>query len=178
MERVIIPIERTLFLLGRENKTKRSIEAKAKAGLVVIDGEVTIDGEDAFLVYRCSQVVKAIGRGFAPFKAMNLFDSDFYLKVYNIKDFSGKSKNRMGEIKGRLIGRNGKARKYIESSTGCFISIYGHTVSIIGKYPSIGSAERAVEMLLEGSEHSAAYRFLRGEKIRALRNELFGESFK
>jgi ribosomal RNA assembly protein len=89
-----------------------------------------------------------------------------------IRDFSGKSRNRAVELKGRVIGRKGKARKTIEDSTECYLSVYGHTVSIIGSYPAMESAERAVEMLLEGSEHSVVFSFLRKEKTRRIKEEL------
>lgn len=171
IERVNIPADRVRVLLS----CKSRLEEESKSSMnIVMDGEVTIAGEDAFLVYRCTQVIRAIGRGFAPNKAEKLFDDQFYLRIFDVRDFSGKSKNRSFELKGRVIGRKGKARKTIEDSTGCYISVYGHTVSVIGSYPAMESAERAIEMLLGGSEHSVVFSFLRKEKTKRIKEELLG----
>jgi ribosomal RNA assembly protein len=173
IERISIPVDRMRVLLSY----RKNIEEASKAKLDVSrDGEVTIDGDDAMLLYRCVQVVRAIGRGFAPTKAEKLFNDEFYLRVFDVRDFSGKSKKRAMDLKGRVIGRDGKSRKNIEESTDCYLSVYGHTVALIGAYPALGSAERAVEMLLEGSEHSVVFSFLRKEKIRRIREELFEEN--
>jgi ribosomal RNA assembly protein len=173
IEQVNIPADRVRVLLS----CKSEFEKESKTELnVTNDGEVTINGNDAFLVYRFAQVVKAIGRGFAPKKAEKLFDDQFYLRIFDIRDFSGKSKNRTIELKGRVIGREGKVRKTIEESTDCYLSVYGHTVSIIGNYPAMESAERAVEMLLAGSEHSVVFSFLRKEKTRRIKERLLRDN--
>jgi ribosomal RNA assembly protein len=173
IERINIPADRVRVLLSRRSYLEK--ESKARLD-VTMDGEVIVDGDDALLIYRCLQVIKAIGRGFAPIKAERLFDDRFYLRIFDIRDFSGKSRNRSIELKGRIIGRNGKARRTIEESTDCYLSVYGHTVSIIGSYPAMESAERAAEMLLEGSEHSVVFSFLRKEKTRRIKEELMNKN--
>jgi ribosomal RNA assembly protein len=52
----------------------------------------------------------------------------------------------------------GKARKYIEERTGTNISVYGHTVSIIGKHYGVLPAKEAIEALITGARHSTAYK--------------------
>jgi len=92
-------------------------------------------------------------------------DEEYYLEIIDIKDFSGKSKNRMKVLKGRVIGSEGKAKKMIERYTDTKISIYGKTISIIGKWDKIIIAKKAVEMLLSGSLHSSVYKFLEKQKV-------------
>ncbi len=48
----------------------------------------------------------------------------------------------------------------IEELTGVNVSIYGNTIGVIGYSLEMGIAVRAIEMLLEGSEHAAVYSFL------------------
>ncbi|MEM1856188.1 MAG: hypothetical protein QXG70_04375, partial [Candidatus Methanomethylicaceae archaeon] len=54
----------------------------------------------------------------------------------------------------------GKTRKMIEELTDTYISIYGHTVSIIGGYEEVRVAREAIEMLIRGMQHGTVYRFL------------------
>jgi rRNA processing protein Krr1/Pno1 len=71
IERINIPADRVRVLLS----CKSAVERGSKAELnVTMDGEVSVEGDDAFLIYRCLQVIKAVGRGFAPSKAEKLFD--------------------------------------------------------------------------------------------------------
>jgi len=67
-------------------------------------------------------------------------------------------------IKSRLIGTEGKTRKMIENCSGCSVSVYGKTVSIIGRYNQISMAREAINMILRGSKHSNVYRFLQETK--------------
>ena len=63
-------------------------------------------------------------------------------------------------VKGRIIGADGRARKIIEETTGANVSVYGHTVSIIGKVREVEIAREAILRLIEGSEHGSVYRYL------------------
>jgi len=174
-EQVNIPAERVGVLIGAEKRVKTTIESEGHVTMdVEKDGGVTISGEDAFNVYRSKDVVKAIGRGFNPTKALKLFNDGIYLKIFDIKDYAGRKKTHVMRVKGRVIGRKGKAKKFIEETTGCSLSVYGHTASIIGDYRQVELAGRAVEMLLKGSEHSAVFSFLKREKMKILREDIIG----
>ncbi|NNN16740.1 MAG: hypothetical protein HKL79_00005, partial [Thermoplasmata archaeon] len=52
------------------------------------------------------------------------------------------------------------ARARIEELSGCSVSIYGATVSLIGEEAQMERATRAVELLLRGSEHSTVFHLL------------------
>ena len=103
---------------------------------------------------------KAIGRGFNPEKAYKLLEMDYYLEIVDIRDYVGRSKKRLGIIRGRLIGREGKTRHIIEDMTGCDLAIQGHTVSIISDLNGLEAAKVAVSMVLAGSEHGSVYKYL------------------
>ena len=66
----------------------------------------------------------------------------------------------MERIKGRIIGEEGKSRKNIEDLTGAFISVYGHTVGLIGTFKEIKLATDAVTMLSKGRSHKNVYKML------------------
>lgn len=172
-----IPVERVGVLVGPEGRTKKALEERTGARVLINsrEGEVTIDEtpcEDPSLGLKAQDVVRAIGRGFSEVRALALLEEDIYLRVYDIKDYA-RSRNRIVQLKGRLIGTRGKTRDLIEELTGASLSVYGHTVGLIGTLTQLDVAGRALEMLLQGSEHASVYRFL--ERSRAdLRVEEMG----
>jgi len=169
---VRIPRERLGVLIGEHGKTKKEIEKKYGVKIIVDSetGEITIDASnvsDPLLSIKVRDFVIAIGRGFSPARAQRVFDEDTYFESIDIREFTGKSVNDLIRVRARLIGRNGKTRRIIENLTGTDVSVYGHTVSIIGTYENFRVAREAIEMLLRGSEHSTVYRYLEKK-----RNEL------
>ena len=89
-----------------------------------------------------------------------------------MRDYVGKRNKHIHRIAGRIIGKEGKTRRKIENDAGVFLSIYGHTVSIIGKIEGMEVAKKAIEMLLEGANHSTVYRYLEREKKKLRMKEL------
>ena len=157
-----IPIERIPMLLGKEGNVRKKIEKLGECEIIVDSesGEIEINGKNALGVRRAQITCKAVGRGFNPEKAMFLFDEDYLLEVIDIKEFIGKSDKAIRVKKARLIGRQGTIREKIEEHTDCFISIYGKTVAIIGKIDDVGTALKAVEMILEGAKMVTVQNFL------------------
>ncbi|ACB08196.1 KH type 1 domain protein [Candidatus Korarchaeum cryptofilum OPF8] len=109
---------------------------------------------------KLESVVRAIGRGFNPEVAMKLLEDDYVLEVMDIRRFVGETKNALTRMRGRIIGEKGRAKTYIEERTNTKISVYGHTVSIIGRSYDVIAAREAIISLLEGSMHSTAYRLM------------------
>ena len=161
---VRIPTERVGVLIGPGGDTKSRILERTGIILQVdsASGEVTIDesgATDPALSLKVRDFVIAIGRGFSEERAFRLLQDDVYLEVFDIKDFAH-SRNRIGQIKARLIGTRGKTRRILEELTSADMSVYGHTVALIGEAFHLAIAREAVEMLLRGSEHNTVYRFL------------------
>ncbi|MBC7128263.1 MAG: RNA-processing protein [Thermoplasmatales archaeon] len=167
MKYVKIPIDRVGVLIGKNGETKSSIESYGlKLEVNSSIGEVKIESEDKIREMEAENVVVAIGRGFSPEKAILLFNEDYYLEIIDIRDWVGKKENHIRRLAGRVIGKNGRAREIIEELSGAYVSIYGHTIGIIGKIENLQIAKKAVEMLLEGANHSTVYRFLEEENRR------------
>ncbi len=162
---VKIPLERVGVLVGTNGEVKKRIE-DATGTILIIDskiGDITIDdtgAEDPILALKCSDIVKSIGRGFSPEKAFELLKDDVYFTLIDIRDFTGKSQKHIRRVRARAIGTKGKTRRLIEELTGVSVSIYGNTIGVVGYSLEMGIAVRAIEMLLEGSEHAAVYGFL------------------
>ncbi|MCD6244446.1 MAG: RNA-processing protein [Thermoproteota archaeon] len=180
--RVRIPKERIGVLIGKKGSTKSMLEEMTGAEILVdsTTGEVIIRfaqlPEDPLLPHKLESVIRAIGRGFNPEIALKLLNDDYVLEVIDIRRFVGSRKNQLKRMRGRLIGEKGKARAYIEQRTNTDISVYGHTVSIIGKIYDIVPAREAIFSLLEGSMHSTAYRLMEKKISQMSRRALTDES--
>jgi len=162
---VKVPQDRVGVVIGHEGQTLASL---MEAGTITLEvdsasGEVLLHDEDAkdpYKAFRMRDVIKAIGRGFAPEHALRLMEDDMYYEELDIRDYAGKSSKRIMQVRARLIGSNGKTRRLVEELTDCFVSIKGNTVSLIGDLEGLKIAQKAITMLLQGSEHSSVYGFL------------------
>ena len=172
-QEIKVPKERVGVLIGVAGAVKKEIERKMDVDLHIDsdEGDVTITGENSLKVYEASSVVKAIGRGFNPRLAALLYSEDYMLDIMVIQDFIGRSKKHLMRIKGRIIGKEGKARKLIEAATETHISVYGKTIGIIGKVEQVAVARQALEMLLEGSPHGNVFKWLEHKKRELVRKE-------
>ena len=153
-----VPKNRIAVLIGKAGRTREMIE-KACGGSLTIDsqsGDVSISWEgepDPIKRMKVPDVISAIGRGFSPKRAVQLLEDDFFLRMYDIREWVGRQPNQTRRMRSRLIGTNGRIRTLIEEHTGCEISIYGSTVAVIGDDESLALAAPAIEGILGGSEH-------------------------
>jgi ribosomal RNA assembly protein len=168
---VRIPKERVGCLVGPEGKNKGYIESKMTVKLEIESeaGGVTItlaeNATDPSMLLRAKDVITAIGRGFSPEHAFRLIrDEDAVLDVIDLRAIFGRSESDISRIKGRIIGMNGKTRRIIEELTDTNVTIYGHTIGIIGPYERADIARNAVQMLIDGSEHHNVYKFLQKKR--------------
>ncbi|MEM3623205.1 MAG: KH domain-containing protein [Candidatus Bathyarchaeia archaeon] len=173
-----IPKERVGALIGLDGKTKKIIEEKLSVELKIESetGDVTLmlaeNANDPSLLFKAKDVVTAIGRGFSPEHAFRLIhDEEAILDVIDLRTIFGRSESDIKRVKGRIIGMNGKTRKIIEELTDANICVYGHTVSIIGNIDQTQAAREAIQMLINGSQHSTVYRFLH-RKRRELKKKM------
>jgi len=176
--RVRIPLERVGVLIGPKGSVKNRIEKSCKVKLTIDSdtGEVEIastpETEDPSLLLKAQSIVLAVGRGFPPDKALKLLSDEYLLEVFDLRSLIGRSRKNLVRVKGRIIGEKGKARRIIEETTGADISVYGHTVAIIGKHDEILVAREAIQRLISGSEHAAVYRLLGRRKHELKREKL------
>jgi ribosomal RNA assembly protein len=153
IDSILVPKDRINVI--KDHETREKLEKSANVKLTFEENSVLIDGEGIDLL-TAKNIVRAIGRGFAPDKAFRLLKEDELLEIIDIDYEPNKAKI----IKARLIGTGGKTRRMIEEFSGSSMSVYGKTVCIIGKYEQNVIAREAIVMLLEGSRHANVYKFL------------------
>ena len=170
-----IPEERVGVLIGPDGSMKKLIEEKSKT-LLEIDSEsgtVTIESsEDPLMVMRVSDLVRAIGRGFSPERALAILDDEMLmLDVMDLSKMVG-TKSDMARLKGRIIGKDGKTREIMEKLSGSKVSVYGKTIALLGYPEQIRVSRAAIEMLLDGAPHGNVYSFLEKKHQELAKEEL------
>ena len=178
-----IPGDRIGVLIGADGKTRRRIESTFGVKITVesdsggVEIKVNQDQPDVSVMFTVKNIVKAIGRGFSPKKALTLQDEDNDIMVIDLEEYVGTSKNAQKRVRGRIIGKAGKSREILEELTECQVSVYGGTVALIGPYEMLQVAKEAVEMLLNGSFHKTVWNHLYAyrRKMRKEKGELWYE---
>jgi ribosomal RNA assembly protein len=165
-----IPLQRVGALIGPSGTTKKIIENRLNV-VLDIDGEsgsvwITPQNQntDPVTLFRTRDIVLAIGRGFAPENAFRLFHDEIYLNVIDLRDVFGKSESDISRVKSRVIGKKGRTRQQIEELSGSVLSIYGHTIMIIGKQSQVNVAREAIQRFIRGDQHKSVYDFLQRKR--------------
>jgi ribosomal RNA assembly protein len=168
---VKIPKDRIGVLIGPNASTKKLIERELDVHLEIDSegGNVNInlapEAEDPSSIFRAKEVVLAIGRGFSPEKARRLLeDEETMLTIIDLRMYIGKSESEIKRLSGRIIGKEGRTRKIIEELTETSVSVYGHTIGVIGSIDETGIARQAIEMFIRGRLHSSVYKFLHAKR--------------
>jgi ribosomal RNA assembly protein len=184
---VKVPRERIGALVGPEGRVKENIEKKLEIGLRIdsqtgdIQITLTPPAKDPTVLLSAKEVVTAIGRGFSPEHAFRLLEDDeTVLEVIDLREQVGRSQSDMKRLKGRVIGKEGKTRRIIEELTEANVSVYGHTISIIGRMDQVYTAKEAVRMLIRGSLHRSVYRYLNRKRreLKKKKMELWEPSYR
>lgn len=174
--------ERIGVLIGTNGSVKKYIEKTlgvkleidSETGNVVIMPEKNLN--DPSLLFKAKDIVLAIGRGFSPERAFKLLErEDNILEIIDLRETVGKSESELIRVRGRIIGKDGRTREIIEEMSGALVSVYGHTVAIIGDFDQVNIAREAINLLIKGCAHSTAYRFLqrRRQELKKRRLELW-----
>jgi len=170
MQHVKVPDDRLGVLIGRGGETMREIEERAEVRLDIDSESGTVRIEkvgDPVTGLKGPDIVKAIGRGFAPEDALRLLEDDMMMFDIVDIDAAARNDNDRRRLKGRLIGEDGRTRELMEELTGASVAIYGSTLAIIGGPKQVAAVREAAEMLLDGAPHGSVYSFLERK-----RNEL------
>lgn len=170
-----VPKDRIAVLIGEGGETKKKLETDLQMKILIDskEGDITLIGEDAILLYTGKEIVRAIARGFNPDIALLLLKQDYAFELLDLTEYS-KHQNHHQRLKGRVIGTKGKSRHIIEDATESFISVYGKTIGIVAPVENILITKQAVHNLLSGSPHSSVYRWLDKKRREMKRQQALG----
>lgn len=143
-------------------KNKDNLEKELNIEIKIVGKEINIFGEPEE-EYIAEKVIEALDFGF-PFKdALKIKKEEFMFEILNIKDYT--AQKNFERVRGRIIGKDGKALKTLSNLSNCNIELSGNKLGIIGESECIRNVEEACKLLIKGSKHSNVYAYLERHKI-------------
>jgi ribosomal RNA assembly protein len=171
MQEVKVAANRIGALIGKGGSTKKELENKTNTVITVDskEGTVKVEGSDENTVplLRAVEVISAVNRGFSPERAFGMLeDEDLLLDVIDLSGLAD-TPRKLDRLRGRIIGKDGRAREQIEDMTDVEISVFGKTIALIGYPEQLKVARTAIDMLIEGVPHESVFAFLDKKKKEA-----------
>ena len=164
IQEVKIASSRVGVLIGKSGATKRELEGKTHTTITVDskEGLVKVESseENTVSLLRAVEIINAINRGFSPERAFEMIeDEDLLLDVIDLSVMA-EGPRQLDRLRGRIIGKDGRAREQIEDMTDVEISVFGKTIALIGYPEQLKTARAAIDMLIEGVPHENVFAFL------------------
>ncbi|MBT3642393.1 hypothetical protein HN604_01595 [archaeon] len=143
-------------------KAVPEIEKKVKVKISFRKGSVAIKGNELneFLV---EQIIRAVDFGFYVDDALLLTNETFVLEFISIKE-NTRRKN-LEDVRSRVIGTDGKAKRTIEKLTGCVLVVHENTVGLIVDSIHLDSVVQALESLIRGAKHGNVFAYLEKQNV-------------
>ena len=148
--------------MGKIRRAVPVIENKVKVKIGVRKDGVSVKGSELneFLV---ENVLRAVDFGFDIEDALLLVNEDFVLEFVDVKSHTHRKNLR--DVRARLIGTGGKARKTIENLTGAVIVVSGNRVGVIVDSEHLTVVVQAIESLIQGAKHGNVFARLEKQNV-------------
>ena len=152
-------------LVQNMNKVKKAvpaIENRVKVRIGFGRGQVTVKGSE-LNEYLVEKVIQAIDFGFCVDDALLLMNDAFVLEFIEVKEHT--RRKNLKDVRARLIGTRGKAKKTIENLTGSVIVIQGNRVGVIVDADHLDAVVQAIESLAQGAKHGNVFARLEKQNV-------------
>ncbi len=138
-------------------KAVHLIEDKIKIKVSFGKEKVNISGNELneFLVER---IIQAVDFGFYPEDALLLENENFVLEFIDIKEHT--RRKNLKDVRARVIGTRGKAKKTLERLTGAVLVIKSNQIGVIVDSEHLDTTIQAIESLIHGSNHGNVFSYL------------------
>ena len=153
-----IPVEH----INKVKKAVHEIENKVKVKISFRKESVIVKGNE-LNEYLVEHIIQAVDFGFHVDDALLLNDEDFVLEFIEVKEHT--RRKNLKEVRARLIGTGGKARKTIENLTGSVIVIQGNTVGVIVDSNHLDAVIQGIELLIQGAKHGNVFAYLEKQNV-------------
>ena len=148
------------ILVGNIKKIRKAvpiIENKVKVKIGFGKGNISIKGSE-LNEYLIEKVIRSVDFGFNIEEALLLMNDDFVLEFIEVREHTHRKNLR--DVRARLIGTGGKARKTIENLTGSEIVIHGNTVGVIVDSEHLDAVMQGLQSLIQGAKHGNIFAYL------------------
>jgi ribosomal RNA assembly protein len=148
------------IIVERMAKIKRAvpmIENRVKIAVSFGSGVVTIKGNE-LNEYLVEKIIRAVDFGFDIEDALLLLRDNFVIEFIEVREHTRRKNLR--DVRARIIGKGGKAKKTIESLTGSEIVINKNTVGVIVDSNHLDAVIQGIESLIQGAKHGNVFAYL------------------
>lgn len=142
---------------GKIRQNKDVLERKLNVKITMKGRQVEIEGEPVE-EFEARTIIDAMDFGFPLGDALKLTDENIVFRKIPIKQFT--RRKDLEEVRGRVIGTEGKTKRTVEEVSGCAVVVHNNMVGIIGLAENIEEATTAITNLIKGSKQANVYRFL------------------
>ena len=147
----------TVERIKKVQKVIPKLESRLKVKISISGRRLTIRG-DELLQFLALKVLRATDFGFDPDDAVLLLNDNFTFEILNMKDHS--RRKNMADVRARVIGTEGKAKKTIELLTGAVLFIRGNEVGIIVDSEHLDAVTTGLTSLIQGAKHGNVFAYL------------------
>lgn len=165
------------LVVENSKKIKKAIpliESKIKIKIQFNKGSVAIVGAE-LNEYLVEKVLKAVDFGFDVEDALLLLKEDFVLEFVNVKEHT--PRKNLTDIRARLVGTGGRAKRTIEELTGGVMVLNTNTVGIIVDNEHLGQAIQGIISLIQGSKHGNVFSYLEKQNAELNKRNFYGEDW-
>ena len=148
--------------MSKVKKAVPAVENKVKVKIGFGKDGVTIKGSE-LNEYLVEKVMRAVDFGFDVEDALLLLSDDFVLEFIEVKEHT--RRKNLKDVRARLIGTGGKARKTIENLTGSVIVIHNNTVGVIVDADHLEAVVQGIESLIQGAKHGNVFAYLEKQNV-------------
>ena len=147
--------------VARIIKNRKKLERILKVKITNKGKEITFEGSPEN-EYEAEKVLQALDLGFGFSDAVSIKEKELEFDIFHIKDYA--RRGNIEKVRGRIIGKNGRALATLSELTKCSLEIKGNTIGIIGDPEEIKPAIDAVIHLIQGAKHANVYKGLEKRK--------------
>ena len=163
----------TVQRIKRVQKVIPKLEERLKVKISINGRRLTIRGKelDRFIA---EKIFRATDFGFDPDDAMLLANDDYTFEIINIKDHT--RRKNLVDVRARVIGTEGKAKRTIELLTGAVLFVRVNEVGIIVDSAHLDAVTTGLTSLIQGAKHGNVFAYLekQGSIIRRSKDDDLG----
>jgi ribosomal RNA assembly protein len=148
------------ILISSPEKIKKAmpkIQAKVDIHADIKRDSVTITGQE-FNEVIAEKIIQALDFGFELEDAMLLLKDDWDLAYVNIKEHT--HRKNLEEIRSRVIGTEGKAKRTIETLTDSRIVVHNNQVGLISDTDHMPYLIQGMISLIQGAKHGNVFSYI------------------
>jgi KH domain-containing protein len=151
--------------ISKVTKNKKRLEKSLNVKIIVKEKVISVEGapEDEYIA---EKVIDAVNFGFSIPVALLIKTEDFLFEILDIKKYT--HRKDFGTIRARIIGKDGKTLKTLNTLTDCFFELKDNDVGIIGSPELIKNAQDAVIFIIQGSKQANVYSFLEKHHLKPI----------